>query len=149
MWFTEHMPQVLLAAGLGLLAIEVLILGFATFFLLFIGLAMIITSGLLYIGILPESWLMVLLAVAILTGIFAVLLWKPLQKMQNQVEKKPVTSDLVGHTWLLSADISPQSPGQYQFSGIQWKVSTAKAISAGTKVKVVEANVGEFIVEPA
>lgn len=148
MWFSEHMPQVLVAAGLGLLAIEVLILGFATFFLLFIGLAMIITSALVYLSVIPESWLMVSLCVAIFTGVFALVLWKPLQKMQGHVDKKPVTSDLVGHTWHLAADIAPDVPGQYQYSGITWKVVSTQAIKAGTKVQVIEANVGEFIVKP-
>ncbi|MFT5811071.1 MAG: hypothetical protein ACI9KM_001835, partial [Rubritalea sp.] len=46
-WLSNNLAQSLIIAGLALLVIEVVVLGFSTFVLFFVGLAAVITGGLL------------------------------------------------------------------------------------------------------
>ena len=84
--------------------------------------------------------------VAILTGLLAVLLWKPLKDMQNHVDHKPASGDLVGHSFVLSGDIGPGQTINYHYSGIEWRVKSTEPLNAGTEVEVTVADVGEFTV---
>jgi membrane protein implicated in regulation of membrane protease activity len=146
-WMTENLAQVLLVAGLLLLAIEVMVLGFATFFLFFLGVALALTASFMWMGMIPESLLAGALTVSLLTIISALVLWRPLKRMQNTVEVKPVTSDLVGYRFFLKQKIGPNHPGRHAYSGITWSVLAATEIEANTQVEVVTVNVGEFIVK--
>lgn len=77
----------------------------STFFLFFAGLGALFTSILMWSGLLPEDYLYSLISLAISTGIFAVILYKPLSNMQNKLDLKRPTSDLVGHSIVLSEPI--------------------------------------------
>ena len=78
-YILSHLPQTLIVVGLILLAIEVMVLGFSTFVLFFIGLGTIMTGALMAVGLLPETLLMALLAF-LLASIVDV------QKMQMEIE---------------------------------------------------------------
>jgi membrane protein implicated in regulation of membrane protease activity len=145
-WFTEHYAETLLVIGIILLAIEVVVLGFSTFFLFFIGLATIVTALLIYFGLIPETWLASMLSIAVFTGIFAMLLWSRLRDLQSSVDHKRADNDLVGHSFVCPADIEPTLPlaqmPSYEYSGIRWQLLSDAPIKAGTKVKVVQTDVG-------
>ncbi|RDV24173.1 NfeD family protein [Alteromonas aestuariivivens] len=145
-WLNEHLVQFLAVSGLALLAIEVWVLGFATFFLFFIGIGLLITSGLIHQALIPASVLSAVMSTSLITVLSALILWKPLNTMQNRVEKKPVTSDMVGHSFVLDAAVSPQHPGSYRYSGIEWKLHSNSALPKGTRVKVIEVQVGVFVI---
>lgn len=147
-WITNNMAATLVVTGLALLAIEVAVLGFSVVILFFIGLGCLLTGVLIFVGILPGTLSSSLLGVAILTIASAAGLWKPLKKMQDNVEPKAVTSDLTGYSFFLDSDVSHTTKGLHRFSGIQWKVKSTEEIAAGTEVEVVKIEVGELTVAP-
>ena len=146
-WMINNLSEILIMAGLALLAIEVVVLGFSTFVLFFVGLAAVVAGGLMTFGILPESMLSALSSVGVLTALLAILLWRPLKSMQGNVERKKVTSDLVGHSFILEEAVSMTKNPAYSYSGIQWKLSSEQELSAGTLVEVTGVAVGKFIVQ--
>ena len=148
-WLTYYLAEVWLVSGMLLLLIEVLILGFSTFYLMFFGLAAIATAGLFYLGWLPLGWLNGLLATAVLTGVFAAVLWQPLKRLQGGRSESPtVTSDLVGMSFTLNQAISPGRSGSYRYSGVEWQVVSELAIDSGSQVEVVRVDVGKLTVKP-
>ena len=68
---TDNLAQSLVIFGLLLLAIEILMLGFATFILFFIGVASVITGILVGIGIIDHNLVDALLAVGVLSAVTA------------------------------------------------------------------------------
>jgi membrane protein implicated in regulation of membrane protease activity len=148
-WLNENMWQVMIFLGLAILAIEVIVLGLATFVLFFVGVACLLTGVLMWVGILPQSMIFALGSVAVFSGVLAFALWKPMKNFQNKVELKDVTSDVVGQTFTLDTDVAPDHPGTQKFSGVSWQVKCSEALTGGTLVKVVRTAVGELTVERA
>jgi inner membrane protein len=145
-WLNSSLSGILLFLGIALLAIEMLVFGFSSFILFFIGLACLIAGLLMILGLLASSLTVAFAAVAILSGLLAVLLWKPLKDMQSHVDNTPASGDLVGHSFILSGDVAPGQTINYRYSGIEWRVKSEEALPAGTEVEVTVANVGEFTV---
>lgn len=146
-WATNNLAESLLVLGILLLVIEVAVLGFSTFVLFFVGCAAVITSILLYLGIVPDTLSTALLTLGVVTAVSAVLLWKPLKNMQTQVDTTKAKGDLVGHTFMLKEEVSPELNPLYRYSGIDWTLSSATPLAVGTQVEVIEADVGKFIVQ--
>ena len=146
-WISNNLPESLIMAGLALLAIEVVVLGFSTFVLFFVGLAALVAGGLMAVGVLPDSMLSALSSVGVLTALLAMLLWRPLKSMQSDVENNKVTSDLVGHSFILNEAVSMTKNPAYRYSGIDWNLSSEQELSAGTLVEVTGVAVGKFIVQ--
>lgn len=136
-----HLMETLVVLGLVLLAIEVMILGFSTFFLFFVGVAALGTALLFFLGV-PETWLNALLGTGVLTALSAALLWKPLKNMQLKTETHKVKSDLIGMEFELPEDIKPGKTTHFRFSGIKWQLKCNSEESAGTRVKVTDIEVG-------
>ncbi|AGH47444.1 NfeD family protein [Paraglaciecola psychrophila] len=143
-WALNNLAESLLILGILLLVIEVAVLGFSTFALFFVGCAAVVTAGLLYVGIIPDTWLSAMLSTGVLTGLSAVLLWKPLKNMQTQVDKTKAQGDLVGHRFILVEDVAPELTPEYHYSGIDWKLKANEHLVAGTQVEVTQADVGVF-----
>jgi membrane protein implicated in regulation of membrane protease activity len=143
-WAFNNLAESLLILGILLLVIEVAVLGFSTFVLFFVGCAAVVTAGLLYVGIIPDSWLSAMFSTGLLTGVSAVLLWKPLKNMQTQVDTTKVKGDLVGHSFILVEDVAPELTPEYHYSGIDWKLKANEYLVAGTQVEVTQADVGVF-----
>lgn len=148
-WAFNNLAETLLIIGIALLVIEIVVLGFSTFVLFFVGAAAVVTSGLLYIGLIPDSMLAALLCTAIITAISAALLWKPLKSMQSKVDTTKAKGDLVGHRFILVEDVAPEMTPIYRYSGIDWKLKASELLVAGTKVEVTEADVGVFYIKAA
>jgi inner membrane protein len=146
-WISNNLPESLIMAGLALLAIEVVVLGFSTFVLFFVGLAALVAGGLMAVGVLPDSMLSALSSVGVLTALLAMLLWRPLKSMQSAVENNKVTSDLVGHSFILNEAVSMTKNPAYRYSGIDWNLSSEQELPAGTLVEVTGVAVGKFIVQ--
>jgi inner membrane protein len=115
--------------------------------LFFVGLAAVAAGGLMTIGVVPDSMLSALSSVGVLTALSAMLLWRPLKSMQGNVESKKVTSDLVGHSFILNEAVSMTKNPTYRYSGIDWNLSSEQELSAGTVVEVTGVAVGKFIVQ--
>lgn len=142
-----------IALGFAMLAAEVLLFGFTTIIFLFAGLGALATGLLMMAGILPETWIAGTACFGITTGLSSGLLWKPLKKMQDKSipDRKP-QGDLVGLEFVLEQDINATNPGNYRYSGINWKVEIDRSceptsLSKGQRVEVVSADVGLFKVK--
>lgn len=147
MWLFSDMSQMLMTIGLLMAVVDVLVFGFATFFLTIIGLAMLVSGALIHFGILPDSTNSVLISVAFLTALFSILLWKPLKKLQEHTNNKKVTSDLDGYQFTLEQDVDAGVFGKHHYSGIDWKVESDSPIAKGSKVEVLEFKVGVLLVK--
>ena len=146
-------PSLLTIAGIVLITLEVVVFGFATIFLVFIGLACFVTAMLIWMNVLPAEFLPAALSVAVFTLLFALTLWKPLRKMQSeQQDPREQTNTLDGHTFRLPADLDGSQAVSYRYSGIEWKVLPASSVSEpmteGREVRVARAEVGKLYVEP-
>ena len=142
------MSQWLIFFGISLLIIEIAFFGFATFVLFFVGIAMLVTGGLIALGLLPAVLNVAIISIALLSIVSALLLWKPLKKMQSSENEDNIEVGFVGHRFQLDADITPDTPGSYTYSGIVWLIVSEVSISKATKVKVVHADVGKLTVIP-
>jgi membrane protein implicated in regulation of membrane protease activity len=96
------------------------------------------------VGVIPDTWLSAMLSTGLFTGLSAVLLWKPLKKMQTQVDTTKVKGDLVGHRFILVEDVAPGLTPEHHYSGINWKLVANEYLGAGTKVEVTQVDVGVF-----
>ena len=136
--------------GCILLAIEIIVLGFSTAVLLFVGLGAIVTAGLMWLGLLPATWVAGLTAFAICSAVVAAVLWKPPKGMQADRYGGPdSSSDLIGHEFRLEQDLSASESGITRYSGIEWRVelderSAATSIAAGEMVAVSNVSTGVF-----
>ena len=148
-WAINNLAESLLILGILLLVIEVAVLGFSTFVLFFVGCAAVVTAGLLYVGIIPETWLSAMFSTGVLTALSAVLLWKPLKNMQSKVDATKAKGDLVGHSFILVEDVAPELTLVYHYSGIDWKLNASEHLIAGTQVEVIQADVGVFHIKAA
>lgn len=145
-WLINNFSTALVVIGLALLVIEIAVLGFSVFILFFVGLACIVTGLLTFMGILPHTLIAAFGSVAILSLLFAVGLWKPLQKMQNSGAAQEVKADFIGQSFQLQHDISPLVYSSYRMSGVDWKVKSDTPLAAGTLVEVVKTEVGMLTV---
>ena len=144
----DNIAQTLVIAGIVALIIEVVILGFATFVLLFLGLSLVLSGSMMYAELITPSWLNALWVNAVLTFLLALLLWKPLKRMQNNVESSDVKSDFAEIEFALSDDVNQNSTVHYAYSGIQWQLKSQSPITKGTMVKVIKKEVGVLWIEP-
>ncbi|MGR6872890.1 NfeD family protein [Pseudomonas sp. HK3] len=146
-FIAQNLSESLIIAGIALLIIEVAILGFATFVLFFMGCSMVITGGLMLLGVLDATYISAFWSNAIVTGVLAALLWKPLKKSQQNSGKNKETATTIVHQFTLENDVDNQGLTHHQYSGIQWKVKSQQPLTKGTQVKVVKADVGALWVE--
>lgn len=146
-YILAYLAQTLVVLGLIFLVVEVLVLGFSTFVLLFVGIGTIITGLLMMLGFIPETLVASLLATAVISSLVAFLSWQPLKRMQNKVELHQVDNGMVGETFTLEADLLLGSTVHHRYSGIDWKVKSKQVLIAGTEVKIVSMQVGLLTVE--
>ncbi len=143
-FFTNNLAEGLFVVGLILLVIEVSVLGFSSFVLFFVGLAAIATDILLYIGIVPNSSLSALFSMGIMTAIVAIILWRPLKRIQSHISFKKVKNDLVGHQFVVTESVSSTINPKYHYSGVNWALISEEYIDARTQVEVTEVETGAF-----
>ncbi|MFT6087874.1 MAG: hypothetical protein ACJAWT_002191 [Glaciecola sp.] len=148
--FANNLIETILIIGVLLLILEVVVLGFSTFFLTFTGLAAVATALIMWLGLIPETFPWTISSIAVFTIVFAALLWKRLSKLQNTVDYKRADSDLIGHTFVLPENIEAALPmkekPKYQFSGITWYLNAHENLVKGTVVEVVQADVGSLLI---
>ncbi|MDR0779093.1 MAG: hypothetical protein LBF16_00135 [Pseudomonadales bacterium] len=141
-WLITHYPGFLIGLGLLLLAIEVGTFNLSVLVLLFIGVACITSGVLMWAGLLPHTWLAACGSVALLSLAYALLLWKPLRKLQSGSAGTAIKGDFIGHRFVLEQNVSATEYGSHRFSGVNWKVCSDTGLGAGTHVEVVKVEVG-------
>lgn len=127
-YFTSHNAQLLyLMAGLAFV-IELTVMGLSGP-LLFFAISCVLTAILTSLGLL-QSWETQIFTVGILTGLTAVLLWKPLKRFQNSGGGPDTSSDMIGKHVPCSTTITTLG-GSIRYSGIDWqaRLDTANADS--------------------
>lgn len=143
----SHLAQTLVVVGLVLLAIEIIVLGFATFILFYIGCASILTGILIGVDVLPAEFLMASTSIAVLSCLVALVSWKPLKRMQNSVISSAPTNDMVGHRFMLPQDLNEGKSITMRYSGIDWVVRSEKPIMLGLEVEITKVSVGQLQVK--
>lgn len=152
---TMSQATIWLSAGFLLLAIEAIAFGFTSGLLLFGSLGAIATGILLWFGLVPDNFVAAVACFAVVTAATTAILWHPLKRMQSGTEMgQDRSSDLIGHTFVVSSDVSISNPGTERYSSINWRVEPSKEMpgakfASGTRVKVTAVTVGVFFVEPA
>ena len=136
----------LLIMGVLLLVVEVIFFGFATFFLLFIGISCLIAGLLMSFSVIPDTALSALSSVSVFSIIIAFGFWKPLRKLQKPDDNNEIEVGLVGHKFILTSDVSPNKSIDYKYSGVNWIVKSLEEIDAGQSVKVIKLEVGVLLV---
>lgn len=115
-FFEHHAHFWYLLAGLSFV-IELSIMGLSGP-LLFFAIASLITGILVNMGLINDGQTQIL-AVGILTAIAAIMLWKPLKKLQNSKTATDTSSDMIGIQVPASTDITATN-GSIRYSGINW-----------------------------
>ena len=145
----DYLPQILITCGIVALAVEVAVLGFATFILFFLGLGLLATGLMMQFGWLAVDINHTMWSITIITFGSALLLWKPLRRMQSKPDTNKIESDFAQETFQLTGDVNSGSNDVlYSYSGINWKVRSRSPLVKGQWVKVVETEVGVLWVEP-
>ena len=155
-YFDTNQDAFWFSVGFLLLVIEAFAFGFSSGVVLFAGIGGLITGGLMWADVLPQTWFAGFASFGVSSGISAALLWKLLLKLQNDnLPEKDNSSDLVGHVFRLEVAISHAKPGKLHYSGVDWRVEiddnkTAVAeIAAGERVVVTSVDAGIFRVVPS
>lgn len=146
-YVTNNLAQSLVILGLVLLAIEILMLGFSTFILFFIGVASVITGILVGIDIISHDVIDAALAIGVLSAVTAAISWQPLKRMQDNVESTKTTNDMIGDKFVLPEDLSPGHPIKCRYSGVDWLVSSDETIVLGLEVEITDVSVGKLKVK--
>ncbi len=140
--------------GISLIVIDAMFFGLGSFVLVFIGISMILTGVLTFLGLVPDTWEAQVMSSSLLTIAVAVVGWKPLKRLQapsQSVDEQPNIDG--GMRFFLNADITIASPGEHEYSGVTWKVKidrrneTRERIEKGEEVVVTKSEVGALLVK--
>lgn len=153
-YINAHQSGFWIAIGFVLLAAEVLVFGFGTIVFMFAGIGALVTGLAMMFGLLPETWVAGISCFGISTGLASAILWKPLKNLQaSGSPPQKQSSDLIGYQFVLEQDITAKQPGQYRYSGVDWKVEldagAGDQLSAGQRVAVTSVDAGIFRVKSA
>lgn len=123
--------------------------------LLALAIGAFVSAALIWFGWLPQDTSLVLLSLAMLTALSAVLLWKPLRKLQKsgvRLQEDSAISDFVGTELILTEPAHKDSDSHIQFCGLEWRVRLdasdhAAIVAAGQSVFISSASVGLLVVK--
>lgn len=146
-FITNNMAQTLMVLGVLALIVEVAVLGMSTFILLFLGISLFATGLMMNFALLDDSLTTALWSNTLITAACAFLLWKPLKRMQENVDAKTVNSDFAELDFVLDDDVDERGLTIYLYSGISWKLKSKQPLPAGTHVRVTKKEVGVMWVE--
>jgi len=146
-YIVNNLPEALMILGVIALIIEVAVLGLSTFILLFLGISLFSTGLMMNVGLLETSLTSALWSNTLITSACAVLLWKPLKRIQNNVDSKDINSDFAELNFIIKNDVDDLGLTTHAYSGINWKLKSHQPLPAGTHVKVIKKEVGVLWVE--
>lgn len=128
-----------LVIGVGLLATEMLVFQFTTFWLFFIGLGALVAAVFAWLTV-DASFLMTTLVFVVASAIITAVLYSPLRRWQK--EPSGISgNNAVGQKVSVKTTISRQSTGTVYWSGSDWQAELAEdqdeEIAAGDRAVVV------------
>lgn len=124
----HHDHTFYLIGGFSLL-IELAVLGLGGP-LLFFGIAAFITGALSSMGVV-SGWEGEIFTLGILTTVLAIILWKPLKKIQNSGGGPDTSSDMIGLTVPVATAIT-RTEGHIRYSGINWNARLSNEVDVDT-----------------
>lgn len=128
-YFSERHDQLFyLVAGISFV-VELTVLGFGGP-LLFFAISCALTGVLVNLDYI-SGWEIELFTAGILTGITAVLIWKPLKAFQNSGGGPDTSSDMIGLRVLSSSEITVMG-GSIRYSGINWNARLSASVSVSS-----------------
>ncbi len=139
-----------LVSGVALLAIELAIFQFSTFWLFFLGLGALVAAG--------YAWLSGDVTYTATTGVFLVasvaftaLLYAPIRRWQTQPSAMS-GNNAIGKLVVVKSAIGPAAPGTVSWSGSDWQAELAEGetttLSAGEKAVVASVAGIRLFVKP-
>lgn len=145
-------PIVILATlGLLVLAVVPFVASGVLEVLLAFSLASLSTALLLQLGVVDGNWALLITLLALLTGVFAVLIWRPMRALLQKTPGNAQVSDLIGVELQLPADFDMTQHPFVQYSGVRWQVRAESAGVAFTplqRVVISTVEVGVLAVRP-
>ena len=149
-YFSEHHDQLLyLIAGLSFI-LELTVLGIGGP-LLFFAIASALSGILVSFGLI-SGWEAEVLVVGVLTGIIALVLWKPLKRFQNSGGGSDTSSDMIGRQVRTSSEVTING-GSIRFSGVDWSSRLSqdcgvKSIASDTLCVISSVDGNVMVVKP-
>ncbi len=152
--------QLLIILGLICLAVEIVLLGFGTIVLLFLGVSLIefgIITHFIYAdlrdAIGPVAAVLMVVVTLLNAGALSYALWKPLKRFQSaRSYKQETSSDFIGHQFELSESLPSERAVYHKLSGIYWRLykddSAPSCINKGQRVQVVRVSAGKLWIAP-
>ncbi len=128
-----------LVAGVSLLAVEMLVFQFSTFWLFFIGLGALVAAAFAWVAA-DASFLVTTLVFVVASVIITAVLFAPLRRWQKQPSGIS-GNNAVGQKVVVKGSISKDSPGVVAWSGSDWQAELAEGqqddIAIGATAQVV------------
>ena len=139
-----------LIAGVALLAIEIIMFQFTTFWLLFIGLGALVAAA--YAWLSGDVTYTATVAVFLVASVaITVVLFAPIRRWQNKPAAMP-DNTAIGKQVVVKAPIGPSNPGTVSWSGSDWQAELAagesEALIAGQSAIVVSVEGIRLFVKP-
>ncbi|MDD1783212.1 activity regulator of membrane protease YbbK [Enterovibrio sp. ZSDZ35] len=153
-YFQSNLAEATIIVGMILLIVEIWLFGLSTIILLALGIAAIITGGLVWFGVLSETMTTVITGSGVGAGVLTLILWGPMKRAQVITKRDyNIHSDLMGLEFTLESTLDIQTPTIVRYSGVSWKLVLSNkcrdaVLEPGSTVKVVGVDVGKFFVEP-
>lgn len=145
----NHAQALYLLAGLSFI-IELTVMGLSGP-LLFFAIACFITGALTQMGLLT-TWEMEFTTTGVLSGVIALVLWKPLKNFQNGSVSKDTSSDMIGQKVPSVTEITAVG-GSIRHSGINWNARldsscATETIAEATMCEICAVDGNVMIVKP-
>lgn len=121
-----------------------------------LGIASLFTGIGLKLGVIPADAPTAVTVLSVFTVLSALILWKPLRKLQKsgvQITERSDVSDFVGREITLTGIVSKNNSCPVQFSGLEWSVRldpaySSHTLNAGETVLISSVQVGVLFVRP-
>ncbi len=140
-----------LFAGVSLLAVEMLVFQFTTFWLFFIGLGALVAAAFAWVAV-DASYLTTTLVFVVASVLITAVLFAPLRKWQKQPSGIS-GNNAVGQKVTVKGSISRDAPGVVTWSGSEWQAELAEGqdddIAIGATARVVRVEGIRLIVSSA
>jgi len=139
-----------LLVGVGLLAVELLVFQFTTFWLFFVGLGALVAAAFAW-AFADATYLTTTLVFVAASALTAALLFKPLRRWQNQPSGIS-DNNAVGQRVVVKRTVGVDSPGVVTWSGSEWQAELAEgqqgSISPGDNATVIAVEGIRLLVAP-
>ncbi len=138
-----------LVVGIGLLATELLVFQFTTFWLFFIGLGALVAA--LYAWLVPgASYLVATIVFVLASAVITAMLYRPLRRWQNQPSDM-AGNNAVGQRVVVKKPVEKGQSGVVSWSGSDWEAELAngqvETIQAGESARVISVEGIKLLVE--